>query len=89
VAFVVTMPAAGTARILIACAGRARRAATSAAKHRRVGVVRAKLKQGRNVVRVRRVKRRRLVRGQYRATITPKVGRQTLKPINLSFRIRR
>jgi hypothetical protein len=25
----------------------------------------------------------------YRATITPKVGRQTLKPINLNFRIRR
>lgn len=88
VAFVVTMPAAGTARILIARAGGARRAAASAAKFRRVGVVRVKLRQGRNVVRVRRVKKRRLVRGRYRATITPKVGSQTLKPINLSFRIR-
>ena len=89
VAFVVTMPAAGTARILIARAGRAGPAAAAALKYRRVGVVRVKLKKGRNVVRVRRVKKHRLARGRYRATITPKVGSRTLKPISLKFRIRR
>jgi len=87
VAFVVTMPAAGTARIVISRA--TGRAAASATKFRRVGVVRAKLKKGRNVVRVRRVKKRKLVRGRYRATISPKVAGKALKPIRLSFRIRR
>ena len=80
------MPAAGTARIVIARAGRAR---TSAAKFRRVGVVSVRLKQGRNVVRVKRVKRRQLARGRYRATITPRVGGRALPPVRVSFQIRR
>jgi hypothetical protein len=83
VAFVLTMPAAGTARIVIA------RAAPSKRKYRRVGVVNVRLEQGRNVVRVRKVKKRKLTRAKYRATITPKVGKRTLKPIRLAFRIRR
>ena len=69
-------------------AGRARRAG-SATKFRRVGVVRVPLKQGRNVVRVKRVKRRKLARGSYRATITPKVGTQSLAPVRVTFKIRR
>ena len=80
------MPAAGTARIVLSRAGRA---SASAVKFRRVGVVRARLKKGRNVVRVRRVKKRKLSRGRYRATISPKAGGKALKPIKLSFRIRR
>jgi hypothetical protein len=89
VAFVVTMPAAGTARIVIARAGKAARSTLSAAKLRRVGVVRVKLKQGRNVVRVKRIKKRKLSRGRYRATITPKTGGRTLAPVRVNFRIRR
>jgi len=89
VAFVVTMPAAGTARIAIDRSGRARRSTVSAAKFRRVGIVRARLKKGRNVVRVKRVKGRKLARGSYRATITPKVGGRTLKKIRLTFKLRR
>ena len=61
----------------------------SAAKFRRVGAVRVKLKKGRNVVRVKRVKQRKLARGRYRATITPKTGGRTLPPVKVSFRIRR
>jgi hypothetical protein len=89
VAFVVTMPAAGSARIVIARAAPARRAAASKVRYRRVGVVKVKLKKGRNVVRVKRVKKRKLTRAKYRATITPKVGKKALKPIRLKFRIRR
>ena len=89
VAFVVTMPAAGTARIAIDRSVRARRSTVSAAKFRRVGIVRARLKKGRNVVRVKRVKRRKLARGSYWATITPKVGGRTLKKIRLTFKLRR
>ena len=90
VAFVVRMPAAGTAKIVIAKAGRkAGGSALSAAKFRRVGTVRVKLKKGRNVVRVKRVKRRKLARGSYRATITPKVGPKALAPLKVKFRIRR
>jgi hypothetical protein len=89
VAFVVTMPAAGSARIVIARAAPARKAAASKVKYRRVGVVNVKLKKGRNVVRVRKVKKRKLTRAKYRATITPKVGKRTLQPIRLKFRIRR
>ena len=81
-AFVVTMPAAGTARIVI-------ERARSATKFRRVGTVNVRVKQGRNVVRVKRVKRRKLARGSYRATITPKVGDQSLAPIRVKFKIRR
>jgi hypothetical protein len=89
VAFVLTMPAAGTARIVISRAAPARAAAASKVKYRRVGVVSVKLKQGRNVVRVRKLKKRKLTRAKYRAVITPKVGKRTLKPIRLAFRIRR
>jgi hypothetical protein len=89
VAFVLTMPAAGSARIVIARATPARRAAASKVKYRRVDVVKVKLKKGRNVVRVKKVKKRKLTRAKYRATITPKVGRRTLEPIRLKFRIRR
>src|SRR3954447_2545175 len=89
VAFVLTMPAAGSARIAIARAPSARKATASKVKYRRVGVVKVTLKKGRNVVRVKRVKKRKLTRAKYRATITPKVGKRTLKPIQLRFRIRR
>ncbi len=89
VAFVLTMPAAGSARIVIARAAPARRAAASKLKYRRVGVVKVKLKKGRNVVRVKKVRKRKLTRARYRAVITPKVGKRTLKPIQLKFRIRR
>lgn len=54
-----------------------------------VGVVRVKLKKGRNVVRVKRVRKRKLARGSYRVTITPKTGGRTLTPVRVSFRIRR
>ena len=81
-AFVVTMPAAGTARIVI-------QRARSANKFRSVGTVNVRLKQGRNVVRVKRVKRRKLAKGSYRATITPKVGTQSLAPLRVKFKIRR
>ncbi len=81
-AFAVTMPAAGTARIVI-------ERARTATKFRRVGTVDVRVKQGRNVVRVKRVKRRKLARGSYRATITPKVGGQSLAPIRVKFKIRR
>ena len=70
------MPAAGTARIVIARAAPARKAAASTVKFRRVGVVKVKLKKGRNVVRVKRVKKRKLTARSYRATITPKVGKR-------------
>ncbi len=81
-AFVVTMPAAGTARIVI-------QRARSANRFRSVGTVNVRLKQGRNVVRVKRVKRRKLATGSYRATITPKVGTQSLAPLRVKFKIRR
>jgi len=81
-AFVVTMPAAGTARIVI-------QRARSANTFRSVGTVNVRLKQGRNVVRVKRVKRRKLAKGSYRATITPKVGSQSLAPVVVKFKIRR
>ena len=51
--------------------------------------MKVKLKKGRNVVRVKKVKKRKLTRAKYRAVITPKVGKRTLKPIQLKFRIRR
>ncbi len=89
VTFVIRMPGAGTARIAIDRSGLARRAAASAARFRRVGVVRVKLEQGRNVVRVKRVKKHKLARGRYRATIRPKVGGQALEKIKLRFKIRR
>jgi hypothetical protein len=89
VAFVLTMPAAGSARIVVARAAPARKATASKVRFRRVGVVKVKLKKGRNVVRVRKVKKRKLTRAKYRVTITPKVGKRTLKPIQLRFRIRR
>ena len=78
VSFVVTMPAAGTARIVFARAGRATRSTLAAARFRRVGVVR-----------VKRIKRRKLARGGYRATITTKTGGRTLAPVRVSFKIRR
>ena len=81
VKLVVTMPAAGSARILFTRAGRATRSALPAAAFRRVGVVSVKLKKGRNVVRVRRVAKRKLARGKYRATITPKVAGRELAPV--------
>jgi len=89
VKLVVTMPAAGSARILFAREGRATRSALPAAAYRRVGVVSVKLKKGRNVVRVRRVAKRKLARGKYRATITPKVAGRKLAPVRVGFRIRR
>ncbi|MEO8690701.1 MAG: hypothetical protein ABI611_21095 [Solirubrobacteraceae bacterium] len=81
--FVVTMPAAGTARIALARADRATGSRLAAARFRRVGVVRVKLKRGRNVVRVKRVRKRKLARGSYHATITPKTGDRTLAPVKL------
>ncbi len=90
VTFVVRMPARGSAKIVIARArGKAGRSAQPAAKFRRVGTVRVTLKKGRNVVRVKRVKRRKLARGSYRATITPKAGGKALAPLGVKFRIRR
>ena len=52
-------------------------------------VVRVTLKQGRNVVRVKRVKRHKLARGRSRATIKPKTGGRTLRKIRLTFKLRR
>lgn len=83
------MPAAGSARIVIGRAAPARKATASKVEYRRVGVVKVKLKKGRNVVRVKKVKKRKPTRAKYRAVITPKVGKKTLKPIQLKFRIRR
>lgn len=74
---------------VFARAGKAGRSALAAAKFRRVGVVRVKLKKGRNVVRVKRVRKRKLARGSYQLTITPKTGGRTLTPVRVSFRIRR
>jgi hypothetical protein len=74
VAFVLTMPAAGSARIVVARAAPARKPTASKVRFRRVGVVKVKLKKGRNVVRVKKVKKRKLTRAKYRAVITPKVG---------------
>ncbi len=45
--------------------------------------------QAGNVVRVKRVRKRKLARGSYRATITPKTGDRTLAPVKLRFKIRR
>ena len=85
-AFAVTMPAAGSARLVFErVSGRA----SASGPGRRLGTVDVKLKKGRNVVRVKRVKRRRLARGGYRVTITPKVGSTRLKPIKVDFKIRR
>jgi hypothetical protein len=89
VKFVVTMPAAGTARIALFRAGRAGKAAAAAAKYRRVGVVRRALHKGRNVIAVKRLRHRKLTRGRYRATITASAGGQKLKAIRIAFRIRR
>ena len=92
VTFVITMPARGTARITIARAvtgGRAGRSALPAAKFRRLGTVRVTLKAGRNVVRVKRVKKRKLARGSYRATIAPKVGAKALPAVTVKFKVAR
>jgi hypothetical protein len=89
VTFVLIMPAAGTATIALDRSALPRRANGAAAKFRRLGVVKVTLKKGRNVVRVKRVKKRKLPRGSYRATITPKVGSQKLKAIKLTFKIKR
>jgi hypothetical protein len=83
------MPAAGTATIALDRSALPRRANSAAAKFRRLGVVKVKLEKGRNVVRIEKVKKRRLPRGSYRATITPKVGGQTLKRIKVTFKIKR
>jgi hypothetical protein len=89
VTFVVTMPAAGTATIALDRSALPRRAKAAAARFRRLGVVKVKLKKGRNVIRVKKVKKRKLPRGSYRATITPKVGSQKLKAIKVTFKIKR
>jgi hypothetical protein len=90
VVFVITMPAAGSARIVISRAARAGRSALrAAARYKRVGTVTAKLKKGKNTVRVRKLKKRKLAKGSYRATITPKAGGKTLKALRVGFKIRR
>jgi hypothetical protein len=89
VTLILTMPAAGTATIALDRSALPRRARSAAARFRRLGVVKVKLKKGRNVVRIKKVKKRRLPRGSYRATITPKVGGQTLKKIKVRFKIKR
>ncbi len=90
VTFVVKASGAGTATIAIDRSGLARRASAAARpRFRRVAVVRAKLKKGRNLIRVKRVKKRKLARGSYRATITARVGGRRLKPLRITFRIRR
>jgi hypothetical protein len=89
VTFVLTMPAAGTATIAFDRSALPRRAHVAAAKFRRLGVVKVTLKTGRNVIRVKRVKKRKLPKGSYRTTITPKVGSQRLKAIKLTFKIKR
>jgi hypothetical protein len=89
VTLVLTMPAAGTATIALDRSALPRKAKWAAAKFRRLGVVKVKLKQGRNVVRIKKVKKRKLPPGSYRATITPKVGSQTLKKVKVTFKIKR
>jgi hypothetical protein len=85
-----TMPAAGRGMITLFRAGRTGHAsAAAAAKYKRVGVVRLKLHKGRNVVKVKRIHKRKLARGRYRATIAATAGGQRLKPIRVAFRIRR
>jgi hypothetical protein len=79
----------GSARITLFRAGRARPAAVSAAKYRRVGVVRRTLRKGRNVVTVKRIRKRKLTRGRYRATIAATAGSRRLEPIRIAFSIRR
>jgi hypothetical protein len=90
VKFVVTMPAAGSAKITLfrARAGKASVAA-AAARFKRVGVVRKQLKQGRNVVTVKKVRKRKLARGRYRAIIAASAGGQKLKPVRVTFKIKR
>lgn len=89
VKFVVTMPAAGSVKIALFRQGRPRMAAASAAGYRRIGVVSKKLRKGRNVVTVKRLRDRRLARGRYRATITASVAGRRLAPVKVAFRIRR
>jgi hypothetical protein len=89
VAFVLTMPAAGSARIVVARAAPARKPTASKVRFRRVGVVKVKLKKGRNVVRVKKVKKAQADPREVPRSDHPKVGKRTLKPIRLSFRIRR
>lgn len=89
VTFVVTMPAAGSARITLFRARAGRRPSAARVKYRRVGAVRRTLRAGRNVVRVKRVGNRRLARGRYRATIAATAGGRRLAPIRLRFTIRR
>ena len=88
VTFVLNLPGAGTARIVIERAVTGRRA-SAAATFRRVGVVKVKVKQGRNVIRVKKVKRRKLARGTYRAGITATVAGRALKTVRVPFKIRR
>jgi len=89
VTLILTMPAAGTATIALDRSALPRKAKSAAARFRRLGVVKVKLKKGRNVVRIKRVNKRKLTRGSYRATITPKVGSRTLKKIKVTFKIKR
>jgi hypothetical protein len=89
VTLVLTMPAAGMATIAFDRSALPRRAKSAAAKFRRLGVVKVKLKKGRNVIRIKKVEKRKLTRGSYRATITPKVGGKTLKKIQVTFKIKR
>jgi hypothetical protein len=89
VSFVVTMPVAGSAKITLFRAGGARRAVVSAVKYRRVGVVRRTLRKGRNVITVKRIGKRKLPRGRYRATIAATAAGQRLQPLRLAFTIRR
>jgi hypothetical protein len=89
VSFVVTMPVAGSAKITLFRAGGARHAVVSASKYRRVGVVRRSLNKGRNVITVKRIGKRKLPRGRYRATITATAAGQRLEPIRVAFTIRR
>jgi hypothetical protein len=89
VTLILTMPAAGTATIALDRSALPRTAKSAAAKFRRLGVVKVKLKKGRNVVRIKKVKKRKLPRGSYHATITPKAGGKTLKKIKVTFKIKR
>jgi hypothetical protein len=89
VTFVVTMPAAGRAKITLFRARAGKKASAAAAKYKRVGVVRKTLRKGRNVVKVKRIKKRKLARGRYRATIAATAAGQKLTPLKVNFTIRK
>jgi hypothetical protein len=89
VTFVVTMPAAGRAKITLFRARAGKKASAAAARYKRVGVVRKNLSKGRNVVKVKRIRKRKLARGRYRATIAATAAGRHLAPIRVNFTIKR